>query len=122
MRLRRGLDVDDHSELHIDEIIVGVGEKRQFSHRAVHWAAGSDGETNFGCDLAGLEHCSRCPESGLGQDGVAARLSAERSPSELVRATADLVACERNGREGLLSPISKNRTDRSTLSSLFPYY
>ena len=70
--MRRGLDVDDHSELHIDEIIVGVGEKRQFSHRAVHWAAGSDGETNFGCDLAGLEHCSRCPESGLGQDGVAA--------------------------------------------------
>ena len=29
-----GLDVDDHSELHIDEIVVGVGEKRRSSHRA----------------------------------------------------------------------------------------
>src|SRR5262245_61141832 len=29
----RGLDVDDHSELHIDEIVVGVGEKRRSSHR-----------------------------------------------------------------------------------------
>src|SRR5262245_16628877 len=30
----RGLDVDDHSELHIDEVVVGVGEKRRSSHRA----------------------------------------------------------------------------------------
>src|SRR5262249_31833362 len=34
--------------LHIDEIVVGVGEKGRPAHRPVHCAAGSDGEMNFG--------------------------------------------------------------------------
>src|SRR5262245_50698437 len=30
----RGLDIDDDSELHIDQVVVGVGKKRWSSHRA----------------------------------------------------------------------------------------
>jgi len=44
----RGLDVHNHPKLHIDEIVIGVGEKGRSAHRPRPWAAGSDGETNFG--------------------------------------------------------------------------
>ena len=39
-----GFDIHDDAELHVDEIIVGVGEER----RALEGASPSEGDTNFG--------------------------------------------------------------------------
>ena len=42
-------DVDDNAESHVDEIVVGVSEEcRCLVSAGPYWAAGSDGETNFG--------------------------------------------------------------------------
>src|SRR5215831_2823076 len=72
----RGLDVDNHSELHIDEIVVGVGEKRRSSHRAGPLAAGSDGDTNFGVtSLAAPKAAS----SRVARYSFTARLAVSRS-------------------------------------------
>ena len=43
-----GLDINDDAELHVDEIIVEEAKNAGPLCAPVHWAAGSDGETNFG--------------------------------------------------------------------------
>ena len=40
--------VNDDTELHVHEIVVGVSKERQALVTPVHCAAGSVGETNFG--------------------------------------------------------------------------
>jgi hypothetical protein len=52
----RGLDINDDAELHVDEIIVGVSEKCRSLVSSVHWAAGSDGEMNFGTTSLAAPH------------------------------------------------------------------
>ena len=47
------VDIHDHAELHVDEVVVRVGERMPVLVRPFHWAAGSDGETNFGTTSVG---------------------------------------------------------------------
>ena len=44
----RGFDIDDHTMVGVDQVVIGIGEEGVSLCAPVHWAAGSVREMNFG--------------------------------------------------------------------------
>src|SRR5690349_6290985 len=74
----RCLDVHDDAELHVNQIIVGISKERRPAHGPVHWAAGSDGETNLGATSLAAPNAA---SSSVARYSLVARLTASASSS-----------------------------------------